>query len=166
MTTVSDLFPSPYLTAHDVVNKPTVTIKSFSKKTMKNKQGEEEVRPVLFFNEFDKGMVLNKTNAGTIANLYSLTLENWIGERITLQSVMVEAFGESQEAIRVMNLKPSIDKQTLIDRYNKLVERGRTANVSDIDNYVLAGGYDLLSTEEIIALGKELKVKVEAAEQF
>jgi hypothetical protein len=163
MTTMNDLFPSPYLTAHDVAHKPTVTIKSFSKKSMKNKQGEEEVKPIIFFNEFEKGMVLNKTNANTIAGLYGSTLENWIGERVMLHSVMVEAFGESQEAIRVMNSKPSADKATLIERYQKLFERGKKANMDGIDNYVISPD---MPTDDIIAVGKELKVKVEAAESF
>lgn len=163
MTTMNDLFPSPYLTAHDVAHKPTVTVKSFSKKTMKNKQGEEEVKPVIFFNEFEKGMVLNKTNANTIAGLYGAVLEDWIGERVTLHSVMVEAFGESTEAIRVMNSKPSADKATLIDRYQKLWERGKKVNMDGIENYVI--GPDM-PADEIIAIGKELKAKVEAAESF
>ena len=163
MTTMNDLFPSPYLTAHDVAHKPTVTIKSFSKKTMKNKQGEDEIKPVIFFNEFEKGMVLNKTNANTIAALYGPTLEDWIGERVTLHSVMVEAFGESTEAIRVMNSKPSADKATLIDRYQKLWERGKKVNMDGIENYVISPD---MPADEIIALGKELKPKVEAAESF
>ena len=163
MTTMNDLFPSPYLTAHDVAHKPTVTIKSFSKKTMKNKQGEEEVKPVIFFNEFEKGMVLNKTNANTIAGLYGPTLEEWIGERVVLHSVMVEAFGESTEAIRVMNSKPLADKQTLIDRYSKLWERGKKAGIDGIEDYVINPN---MEADEIVQLGKELKAKVEAAEQF
>lgn len=163
MTTMNDLFPSPYLTAHDVANKPIVTIKRFDKKTMKNKKGEDEVKPVLFFNEFEKGMVLNKTNANTIAALYGPTLEDWIGERVTLYSAMVEAFGESQEAIRVMNTKPAADKNTLIERYQKLWERGKKVNMDGIDNYVISPD---MPADEIVALGKELKTKVEAAEAF
>ncbi len=163
MTTLTDLFPSPYLTAHDVAHKPVVTIKSFSKKTMKNKQGEDEVKPVIFFSEFEKGMVLNKTNANAIAGLYGPTLEDWIGERVTLQSVVVEAFGESTEAIRVMNVKPTADKQTLIDRYTKLYERGKKANMEGIENYAISPD---MPADEIIAIGKELKAKIEAAEAF
>lgn len=162
-TTLDELFPSPYLTAHDVKEKPTVTIKSFSKKTMKNKQGEEEIKPVIFFNEFEKGMVLNKTNANTIASLYGKVLDEWIGERITLQSVMVEAFGESSEAIRVMNIKPGVDKSTLLARYQKLYERAIVAKVEGVENYVINPNQP---EQEIIELGKELKLKVEAAEAF
>jgi hypothetical protein len=162
-TTLDDLFPSPYLTANDVKHKPTVTIKNFSKKTMKNKQGEEEVKPVIFFNEFEKGMVLNKTNANVIAGMYGKVLEQWIGERVQLHSIVVEAFGESQDAIRVVNAKPVADKQTLLDRYAKLYERGVKAKMDGIENYSI--GADM-PEQEIIDLGRELKAKIEAAEQF
>ena len=163
MTTINDLFPSLYLAASDVHNKPVVTIKSFSKKTMKNKQGENEDKPVIFFNEFEKGMVLNKTNAKTISMLYGNELEQWIGERVQLQAVIVDAFGESQEAIRVSIAKPTADKSQLLDRYQKLWERGKKANIEDIENYVISPD---MPTDEIIGLGRELKDKVEAAESF
>lgn len=163
MTTLDDLFPSPYLTAADVKNKPVVTIKSFSKKTMKNKQGEEEVKPVLFFNEFEKGMVLNKTNANAIAKLHGKNLEDWIGERIQLHSVVVEAFGETSDAIRVVDAKPVADRQTLLDRYSKLYQRGINAKMEGIENYAIRAD---MPDNEIIELGRELKAKVEAAEQF
>lgn len=163
MTTMNDLFPSPYITAQDVKHKPTVTIKSFSKKTMKNKQGEEEVKPVVFFAEFEKGMVLNKTNANVIAKLYGSTLEDWVGERVQLHSVVVEAFGESTDAIRVVDSKPVADKQTLIDRFSKLYERGVKAELEGIENYVISPN---MPEQEIIELGRELKAKIEAAEQF
>lgn len=163
MTTMNDLFPSPYLTAQDVKHKPTVTIKSFTKKTMKNKQGEEEVKPIIFFAEFEKGMVLNKTNANAIAKLYGSTLEDWVNERVQLHSVVVEAFGETSDAIRVVEGKPVADKQTLLDRFSKLYERGLKAGLDGIENYVVSPN---MPEQEIIELGKELKVKIEAAEQF
>ena len=163
MTTLNDLFPSPYLTAQDVKHQPTVTIKSFTKKTMKNNKGEEEVKPVVFFNEFDKGMVLNKTNANMIAKLYGSTLEEWVGERVQLRSVAVEAFGETQDAIRVVDQKPVGDRQTILDRYSKLFEKAQDLGIEGIDNYKIPAN---MPEQEIVDLGKELKAKVQAAELF
>lgn len=163
MTTINDLFPSPYIAAADVENKPVVTIKQFTKKTMKNRDGEDEVKPVIYFNELEKGMVLNKTNADIIASLYGGVLEEWIGERIQLHAVMVEAFGKRALAIRVAEQKPVADKGKLIERYQALYERGIKAKMEDIENYQIRPE---MPAEEIIALGKELKGKIEAAEQF
>lgn len=163
MTTINDLFPSPYLTAADVESKPIWTVKGFTKKTMKNRDGEDEVKPVLFFNEADKGMVLNKTNADIISSLYGSTIEDWINERVQLHSVMVEAFGKRQPAIRIAEQKPGISKQALLDRFAKLYERGLKAEIEGIENYVIAPN---MPENEIIELGKELKARIEAAEQF
>lgn len=163
MTTLNDLFPSPYLAATDVEAKPVVTIKTITKKTMKNRDGEDEVKPVIFFNEMEKGMVLNKTNAEIIASLYGNTLEDWTGERVQLHSVMVEAFGKRQPAIRVAEQKPVTDKSKVLQRYSEWYERGVKAKMDGIENYSVNAD---MPTEEIIALGKELRGKVEAAEQF
>lgn len=163
MTTINDLFPSPYLAASDVEHSPTVTVKAFQKKTMKNRDGDDEVKPVIYFNEFDKGMVLNKTNADIIASLYGNVLENWVGERVQLQSVIVEAFGKRQPAIRVSDRKPLADKATLLDRFAKLYEKAVSLGVEGVENYKIAPN---MPDSEIIELGKELKAKVEAAEQF
>ena len=163
MTTINDLFPSQYLAASDVEQKPVVTIKNIVKKNMKNRDGEDEVKPVLFFNELEKGMVLNKTNADIIASLYGNTLEDWTNERVQLHSVMVEAFGKRQPAIRIMETKPIADKSKLIERYQTIYERGVKAKMEGIENYVITPAMD---ADEIIQLGKELKAKVVAAEQF
>jgi hypothetical protein len=163
MTTLNDLFPSPYLAASDVENKPAVTIKSVTKKTMKNRDGEDEVKPVIFFNEFEKGMVLNKTNADIIGSLLGPVIEEWYGERVQLHSVMVEAFGKRQPAIRVLEARPAVNKTAILDRYQKLYERGVKANVEGIANYVISPD---MESAEIIEIGKELKTKVEAAESF
>lgn len=158
-----DLFPSNYLKASDVEHQPVVTIRNIARETMKNKQGKEELKPVLFFDEFEKGVVLNKTNGDIICDLYGKDLNEWIGARIQLQSAMVEAFGERKPAIRVVEKKPAADKATVMDRYQKLWERGKKAGVEGIEDYVINPNMD---AQEIIALGKELKAKVEAAEQF
>jgi hypothetical protein len=163
MTTLTDLFPSPYLAASDVESRPVVTIKTLTRKSMKNREGEEEVKPVLFFNEFEKGMVLNKTNADIIGSLLGSTIEDWYGERVQLYSVMVEAFGKRQPAIRVMEQKPRADKSAILERYQKLWERGKAINLDGIEDYVVSPD---MTEQELIALGKELKGKIESAELF
>lgn len=93
------LFPSRYVTAldlngHDV----TVTMKTVA---MEEMGAQNEEKPVVFFSDASKGMVLNKTNAMTIADLYGPDTENWGGKRITLYSAKVKAFGSTHDAIRI-----------------------------------------------------------------
>lgn len=107
MSTLDELFPSKYLKAADVAESDLdVTIKSIGRETMKNKEtGEDENKPILFFEETKKGIVLNKTNAKQIIKLHG-EKENWIGKKITLFSTEVDAFGETTEAIRVRSKAP------------------------------------------------------------
>lgn len=93
------LFPSRYVTAldlngHDV----TVTIKIVA---MEEMGSQNEEKPVVFFSDAKKGMVLNKTNAMTIADLYGPDTVDWAGKRITVYSAKVKAFGAVHDAIRV-----------------------------------------------------------------
>lgn len=46
--------------------------------------GRKEQLPVLYFQEVDKGLVLNKTNGKTIEKLYTPYVENWNGKRIQI----------------------------------------------------------------------------------
>src|SRR3990167_3481787 len=163
MTTIDDLFPSKYLRAADIAHEPVVTIKGVSKENMKNQEGKEETKPVLYFNELEKGIVLNKTNANTVKSMYGEVIEEWVGKRIQLCSVMVEAFGDRQPAIRVREEKPPADMATLLKHYTALYEKALKLKVEKIKDYVVPAN---IAEDELIAIGKELRAKVEAAETF
>lgn len=163
MTTIDDLFPSNYLKAADVAHEPIVTISKVDREKMKSKEGKEELKPVIYFKEFEKGVVLNRTNATIIETLYGRDIDEWINARVQLYAPIVESFGERKPAIRIKEQKPAADKSQIIARYQKLWERGKKANMEGIENYVITPD---MPTDEIIQLGKELKEKVEAAESF
>lgn len=100
MAKVSELFPSKYLSAADLDGDTTVTIEGVSSAEMKNKQNQTEEKPVLILKDF-KPVVLNLTNAKTIAAMYGDDTDNWEGRQIVLYVAEVDAFGETKEAIRV-----------------------------------------------------------------
>lgn len=108
MTTVSDLFPSRFLKAEadfDEGETKTVTIARWEQEEL-GKGQNKETKPILYFKEIDKGLVLNKTNAAIIAdNLGVPTLEEWVGKPITLFTMEVDSFGDIVRAIRV---KPKV----------------------------------------------------------
>lgn len=108
MTTLDDLFPSKYLKASDVAEADlVVTIKGIDQETMKNQEGKEEKKPVLFFKEVQKGIVLNQTNAKQIAKLHGPDVDQWTGKKIALFSMEVDAFGETKDAIRIRSKVPT-----------------------------------------------------------
>ena len=99
MTTISEAFPSNYLKAADLNNR---TIKLKIDKVVFEEIGQnKDLKPVMYFVDTKKGLVLNKTNAEQIGGVYGQHLEAWSGKEIELFSQMVPFQGQSVAAIRV-----------------------------------------------------------------
>ena len=62
----------------------------------------EDTKPVLYFEEKEKGLVLNKTNANTIAAAYGEETDDWVGAEIVLYETMVEFQGQRKPGIRCL----------------------------------------------------------------
>lgn len=84
----------------------TLTIINVTQERMNSGKGGEQVKPVLHFKERDKMMVLNKTNAQTIARELGPETDNWTGGRVTLNAPQIEAFGRQTRSIRVIKVEP------------------------------------------------------------
>ena len=67
----------------------------------------EDTALVCYFQGAKKGLVLNKTNANTIAELYGPQTENWHGRVITLFPTQVDYQGRQVPAIRVRTQRPA-----------------------------------------------------------
>ena len=99
MTTVSDAFPSNFLKAADLNNR---TVKVAIDKVVFEEIGQNKDRkPVVYFADVKKGLVLNKTNAEQIGAVHGQELEGWAGKEIELFSMMVPFNGQNVPAIRV-----------------------------------------------------------------
>jgi hypothetical protein len=94
---ISAAFPSTYLKAADLQGRPVSV--HMDRVTMEDLGSEE--KPVLYFHGAQKGLVLNKTNANTIASVYGDDTTAWTGQPITLVESMVDYQGRSVAAIRV-----------------------------------------------------------------
>lgn len=104
---VADLHPSSWLKAADLEEDMEVTIKTLVMEKMKDNEGNEEEKPVLLFQELDRGLVLNSTNKKRILAQHPADdTDEWKGKRITLTKEWVEAFGKADWAIRVKMLPP------------------------------------------------------------
>ena len=106
MPNINDAFPSNYLKASDLGGaQPTVTIDRVEFEPVGR---EREMKPIVYFEGKEKGIVLNKTNAKNIANLVgSFQTEEWVGFRIRLYATNVEFQGETVEAIRIKAAPPN-----------------------------------------------------------
>lgn len=103
---ISDAFPSKYLKADDLDGDVVVYItKAEMEQLGQGKDAEDKI--ILYFKGMDKGLAVNKTNAGTIAKLYGDDTDGWVGKPITLFATEVEFKGDMVMAIRVRLKAPS-----------------------------------------------------------
>lgn len=100
------MFPSDYLAAEEFKGKDvTLTIKDVRKDSLKLKDGGEEQKWIITFEKTPKKLVLNKTNASTIAKLHGSEAREWIGKPVTFYPTTCSAFGQQVDCIRVRGKK-------------------------------------------------------------
>jgi hypothetical protein len=97
--TFGELFPSPYLKTADIgeVDK----IYTIARIEVEEIGLDKDRKPVIYFTETDKKLVLNKTNAGIISDLYGPRIADWVGKRVGLYTTEVAYQGKAQLGIRV-----------------------------------------------------------------
>jgi hypothetical protein len=99
---VTELCPSPHLEALDVGDKIgdecTVTIKGVHIADV----GQEKVKKgVVVFDEFDRGLVLNKTNSRMIASIHGAQTDSWKGKKLVLYRSETSFQNKTVPCIRV-----------------------------------------------------------------
>ncbi len=97
----SEIFPSKYLKADELDQDYIVTIAEVVLESLEQNDGTKVDKPVIYFKEWDKGLVCNKTNFGIIAQQHGDDTDLWLDKKITLTVMDVQAFGEVVQAIRV-----------------------------------------------------------------
>jgi hypothetical protein len=98
MPSINEAFPSKYLKAADLQKRQVAVVISHAQ----FEQIGSDNKLVLYFQGKQKGVVMNKTNAGVIANAYGDETEDWAGKPVTLFEAMVEYQGKLAPAIRMM----------------------------------------------------------------
>ena len=109
MPLVSEFYHSEFIAAADLDGRDhVVTIQACKAATIANDQGKEDARLLVRLAEFDRPMIVNKTNAIQIAKVLGGLddTDDWTGRRITIGPSVVQAFGERREAIRVRPTVP------------------------------------------------------------
>jgi hypothetical protein len=103
MPKISEAFPSKYLTGASLNGRVvTATV---------NAVIEEDVgqpptaKLVCYFRGIERGLVLNKTNAGTLAGLFGDDTDSWRGKLIDLYETETSYQGRQVAAIRVRAAK-------------------------------------------------------------
>jgi len=142
------MFPGKYVAAPELRGKDvTLTIKSVSMEELVRVGGKKDRKPVVMFNGARKGLVLNVTNANTIAAMYGPRTEDWVGKPVTLFPTKAKYGREIVDAIRIRPGKLQVqqpqpateedqydaaDKQRFVDEL-----RSRAAEFPDQIEFVL-----------------------------
>jgi len=112
---IQTAFPSKWLKSGDIPEDSDMLLTIARVEVETVGQGDEaEQKPVIYFDETEKGMVLNKTNADTISKLHTPETDNWIGKRIALFATEVDFAGKQTLALRVRLRAPQISKPAAI----------------------------------------------------
>jgi hypothetical protein len=98
---ISEQFPSKYLKHGDLGGKPKkVTISEVLPITM-GLPGEQEQKVVVFFEEEKRGLPLNKTNAGVLADTLGDDTDLWPGQEVVLYPDKASYMGKVHDVIRI-----------------------------------------------------------------
>lgn len=87
-----------------------LTIKAINEEDILRENGEKEIKPVLYFEEDIKPLILNKTNMKAIEKANDTPyLEEWEGCPVVLCVQKVSSFGgDIVDAVRIRPIKPPI----------------------------------------------------------
>lgn len=103
----SDMMSSKYLRKEDVGDGALVTIKQIKKENLAREDDAPEYKFTMYFEEYEKGLVLNSTNIQlTEKALGSDDTDDWIGKQIVLyEDPNVSYGGKLVGGIRVRAVK-------------------------------------------------------------
>jgi hypothetical protein len=94
---INSAFATKYLKASDLQGRD-VTVKMG--RVEQEKVGDD-MKLIMYFQGKEKGMVLNKTNANAISDIYGGETEDWYGQTIILFEQMVDFQGKRVPGLRV-----------------------------------------------------------------
>lgn len=95
---VEQLFPSKYIKAGDLNGgEPQLTIRDVVIEDLV----EGEQRPVMYFAGATKGLVLNRTNAATVAAVYGDETDNWKGREVVLFAATTQFKAQMVPCVRL-----------------------------------------------------------------
>jgi hypothetical protein len=99
---ISEAFPSNFLKAGDLQGR---AVRVTMGEVILQDIGDGE-KPVLHFDGKDRGLVLNKTNASMIAELYGDSTEDWVGKVIEIYPDKTSFQGRIVDCLRVRGVAP------------------------------------------------------------
>lgn len=105
---INKAFPSKYLKAADAEDGDLLLTVARVKVENVGAKGKDEQKPVVYFTEHEKGMVLNKTNAKMLSKIAkSDDTDDWTGTKVRVIATEVEFQGDLVMSLRIREVKKS-----------------------------------------------------------
>ena len=101
MATIEDFYPNKFLKPANVEEDVLVTINEVGSDSFKDDDGTQRRKPILYFKESVKPLILNRTNFTRIAEIAGDDTEDWHGTRLILYPDTVSMCGKNVATIRV-----------------------------------------------------------------
>lgn len=103
-----DVFPSKYLKSEDIDAPLELTVQRVVLETMVSRTGEDEQKPVMYFEGGKRGLVLNQTNWNTMVRVTGEhDSDDWYGHKVVLYvDHNIQAFGDIVSGLRLRKLEP------------------------------------------------------------
>ena len=94
-------------------------------------RGDKEEKIVVYFQEHERGLPLNKSNGDTLIVAFGADTDDWIGGKVTAYKVKTEFDGEAKDGVRLRvephNVKP-MEKRTPV---SASVEKSTKDDIAD-----------------------------------
>lgn len=102
---ISQAFPSKFLKSEDIgTQRWVLTIRAVQMEEV----GDNENKPIIYFHELEKGLVLNKTNAEMVVQLYGDDTDRWAAQRVEMYATPVMFGNKSTMGLRLMAPAPQV----------------------------------------------------------
>lgn len=119
-----------------------LTIDHVAKDDVQNEKGHDRKMALHFKEDGYKPMICNTTNAKAISKAYGSTkVEDWESKKIALYKATIQAFGQTQECLRVREYPPKSDElfcECCGEVISDYTEDGKTYKAKAIANNALS----------------------------
>lgn len=161
MPTKNQMFPSKYLKAEDFKGRGDVLL-TIRRVDLEEIDPDDATicKPVVYFQEEKKGLILNKTNWTMIEEVTGeADCDNWVGKQITLYVDKTHYKGDLVDCTRVRYTQATTKAPDPFAVYGALYGEARRAGLPNIGDFHMDPSW---SEEETMKRGKALRAAIDA----
>ena len=132
MTHWKTQFNYDYLGAYSLPDGKDIilTIRETKKEQVVGASGKKEECFVAYFFENVKPMILNRTNCKTLTKIFkNPNFESWINKQIQIGAVLVDAFGEKVDSLRIRPFIPKVETSLSAVETGSVIWKNTTVSI-------------------------------------